>query len=397
MNHGSTVFSQVIKFLPARDFRRCVNRYEGDRNTRTFSCWDQFLCMSFAQLTFRESLRDIEACLRALDIKLYHLGIRGKVSRTTLAYANEKRDWRIFADFGQIVIKEAQHTLSEDTFVPHLKNTVYALDSTILETCLALFPWSYWCSREQKGGVKAHTLLDIKKNIPTFIHITRRKVNDVTVLDKIPVEAGAFYVMDRAYVDFKRLYQLTLANAFFVTRTRRNITLERVYSHLTDKSSGVRSDQTVRRVTKNTSRNADYPEFLRRVSFYDEQNKKKLVFITNNFDLPAKTIADLYKSRWQIELFFKWLKQHLRIKKFFGNSENAVKTQIWIAATTYVLIAIIKQKLQLPHSLYTILQVLSVTILEKKPILSVFAQQDYTPDDSQHDKQLILLPDSVGQ
>lgn len=340
MNHGSTIFSQLIKLLPQRDFRRCVKRYNGDKNIRSFSCWDQFLCMAFAQLTYRESLRDIEACLRAVNVKQYHLGIRGKVSRNTLAYANENRDWRIYADFGQVVIQRAKQLLVDDDLGIELKNAVYALDSTVIEVCLSLFPWAFWAQRESKGGVKAHTLLDLKRNIPVFIDITERKVGDLNALDKIPIESEAFYIMDRAYLDFTRLYLLHKAGAFFITRVKRNTALVRLYSHIVDKSTGVKSDQTVRR--KKESR-GNYSEYLRRISFQDRETGQRFIFLTNNFELPANTIADLYKSRWQIELFFKWIKNNLRIKKFYGNSPNAVKTQIWIAASIYILVAMAKK------------------------------------------------------
>lgn len=394
MNQGATIFSQLINLLPHRDFRRCVERYSGDKNIRTFSCWDQFLCMAFAQLTYRESLRDIEACLRAIGVKLYHLGIRGKVSRNTLAYANEKRDWRIFADFGQIIIKRAQRLLTEDNFAIEVRNAVYALDSTVIETCLSLFPWTFWAERESKGGLKAHTLLDLRRNIPVFIDITERNVVDLAALDKITVESGAFYIMDRGYIDFRRLGLINDVGSFFVIRPKQNTALIRLYSHTIDKLTGVRSDQTVRRPKLSRGK---YYKHLRRISFYDQETEKRLIFLTNNFDLPAATIAALYKSRWQIELFFKWIKQHLRIEKFYGNSKNAVRTQIWIAASVYLLVAIAKKTYCLQHSHYTILQVLSVTILEKKPILQAFSEYPYTPKNIRHDNQLNLFTDPVGQ
>jgi hypothetical protein len=361
MNTGTLIFSQLMSLLPKRDFRRFVELYSGDKNIRTFSCWDQFLCMAFAQLTYRESLRDIEATLRAVDVKLYHLGIRGRISRTTLADANESRDWRIFADFGQLVIKQAQQELVDDDFGIDLHNAVYALDSTVIETCLSLFPWSFWAKREAKGGIKAHTLLDLKRNIPIFIDITERKVADLNALDKIPIESGAFYIMDRAYIDFKRLGSMNEAGAFFVIRPKGNTALIRMYSHTIDKSTGVQSDQTVRRPKRSRGK---YYKHLRRITFYDHETDKRFTFLTNNFQLPAATIAALYKSRWQIELFFKWIKQNLRIKKFYGNSSNAVKIQIWVAVTVYLLVAIAKKRFSLPHSHYTILQVLSVTLFE---------------------------------
>lgn len=394
MAHSSPVFSQLMRLLPHRDFRRCVERYGGDGNIRTFSCKDQFLCMAFAQLTYRESLRDIEACLRAVSVKLYHLGIRGKISRTTLAYANENRDWRIFGDFGQNVIKRAQVLLSDDEFGIELNNAVYALDSTVVEVCLSLFPWAFWAQRESKGGVKAHTLLDLKRNIPVFIDITERKVSDLKALDKIPIETDAFYVMDRAYLDFGRLFSMHKAGAYFVTRAKRNTGLTRLYSRSVDKSAGVISDQTVRR---SDSSRGNYPEHLRRISYRDSDTEQRFIFLTNNFELPARTIADLYKSRWQIELFFKWIKQNLRIKKFYGNSKNAVRTQIWVAATVYLLVAIAKKTYSLPHSHYTILQVLSVVLLEKKPILQVFSEQPDTLAEHTSDNQLEFFTDPVGQ
>lgn len=394
MNRGSTIFSQLIKLLPQRDFRRCVERYDGDKNIRSFSCWDQFLCMAFAQFTYRESLRDIEACLRAVNLKQYHLGIRGKVSRNTLAYANEKRDWRIYADFGQVVIQRAQKILADEDFGIEVKNTIYALDSTVIEVCLSLFPWAYWAEREQKGGIKAHTLLDLKRNIPVFIDITERKVGDLNALDKISIESGALYIMDRGYIDFTRFYLLHKAGAFFITRMKKNTALVRLYSHTVDQSTGVRSDQTVKR---NRKSRGFYPEYLRRISFHDQETDQRFVFLTNNFEIPAKTIADLYKSRWQIELFFKWIKQHLRIKKFYGNSPNAVKTQLWIAATIYLLVAIAKKTFHLQQSHYTILQVLSVVLFEKKPVLQAFNEYQYTFNDESLDNQLNLFDYSMGQ
>lgn len=394
MNTGTLIFSQLMNLLPKRDFRRFVELYSGDKNIRTFSCWDQFLCMAFAQLTYRESLRDIEATLRAVDVKLYHLGIRGRVSRATLADANESRDWRIFADFGQLVIKQAQQELVDDDFGIDLHNAVYALDSTVIETCLSLFPWSFWAKRETKGGIKAHTLLDLKRNIPVFIDITERKVADLKALDKIPIESDAFYIMDRAYIDFRRLGSMNEAGAFFVIRPKGNTALIRMYSHPVDKSTGVRSDQTVRRPKRSRGK---YYRHLRRIGFYDQETDTKLIFLTNNFKLPAATIAALYRSRWQIELFFKWIKQNLRIKKFYGNSSNAVKIQIWIAVTVYLLVAIAKKRLSLPHSHYTILQVLSVTLFEKKPILQAFSQLHYNLQVEENANQLDLFTKTTGQ
>lgn len=391
MDGISPIFSQLMRLLPQRQFQRCVARYNGDKNVRSFSCWDQFLCMAFAQLTYRESLRDIEACLRAVNVKLYHLGIRGKISRATLADANEKRDWRIFADFGQTVIKLAQRELIDDKFGLDLQNAIYALDSTVIETCLSLFPWTFWSEHESKGGLKAHTLFDINKNIPVFIDITVRKVGDSQTIDKLSLEPGAFYIMDRAYLDWKRLYHIDCSNAFFILRTKKNTAVKRLYSRDIDKSTGIRSDQVVRTDAKNKQYRSKYPKHLRRISFFDVDQNRKLVFLTNNFDLPAKSIAAIYKSRWQIELFFKWIKQNLRIKKFYGNSYNAVKVQIWIATTVYLLVAIAKKRLQIQHSHYTILQVLSVTLFEKKPILQAFSDCQYNAEQPNDDKQLNLF------
>ena len=366
------MFSQLLDFLPDREFRRCVARHNGDRRLRGFSCWDQFLCMAFAQLTYRESLRDIEACLRSLPDRLYHLGIRGKVSRSTLADANEKHYWRIFADFAQILIRHARTLYANDPFGADLDNTAYALDSTTIDLCLAMFPWARF--RAHKGAVKMHTLIDLRGNIPTFVQITDGLVHDVNALDRIIPEAGAFYVMDRGYLDFERLYRLTRAAAFFVTRTKENVQLQRRYSHAVDPGSGVRSDHTVVLATAGSYKN--YPAPLRRIRYFDVDQQYFLVFLTNNFDLPALTIAQLYRARWQVELFFKWIKQHLRIKAFFGTSENAVKAQIWIAITVYVLVAIVRKELGLSASLYQILQVVSVTIFERVPILQALQLPD---------------------
>ena len=387
MNLGRTVFSQLIAFLPDREFRRCVTRYGGDQRLRGFSCWDQFLCMAFAQFTYREGLRDIEACLRSSPGKLYHMGIRGRVSRSTLADANENHDWRIFADFAQILIARARVLYVHDPFGAELQGSAYALDSTTIDLCLAMFPWARF--RERKGAVKMHTLIDLHGNIPVFVCVTDGKVHDVNVLDQIVPEAGAFYVMDRGYLDFERLYRLTLAASFFVTRTKDNVLLQRRYSHAVDAASGVKSDHTVILVTPGSAKH--YPAALRRVRYFDAEHQRFLVFVTNNFDLPALTIANLYKSRWQVELFFKWIKQHLRIKAFLGTSENAVKTQIWIAVCTYVLIAIIKKRLHLPHSLYEILQILSLTMFETTPINQLLTQPPSDSDASSEPQQLVLL------
>ena len=372
MNQGRTVFSQLISFLPDREFRRCVERYRGDLRLRDFTCWNQYLAMAFAQLTYRESLRDIEACLGSLQGKLYHLGFRGKVARSTLADANESRDWRIFADFAQRLITTARKLYASDPMGVDLDQSLYALDSTTIDLCLSLFPWAKF--RTHKAAVKMHTLLDLRGNIPTFIRITDGKVHDVNILDEIMPEAGAFYVMDRGYIDFERLFALTLSSAFFVVRTKSNVLLQRRYSHPVDKSTGVRSDQTV--VLTSLGSATAYPDTLRRVSYFDTETGKRLRFLTNNFALPAQTIAQIYKQRWQVELFFKWIKQHLRIKAFYGTSENAVKTQIWIAVSVYVLVAIMRKRLGLEASLYQILQILSLTLFEKTPILQALHASD---------------------
>jgi hypothetical protein len=387
MNQGRTVFSQLIAFLPDREFRRCVARYDGDAGLRDFSCWDQYLTMAFAQLTYRESLRDIEACLRALGAKLYHMGFQGKVARSTLADANESRDWRIFADFAQVLIRIARPLCATDPIGMDLDHSLYALDSTTIDLCLSLFPWAKF--RKHKAAVKMHTLLDLHGNIPTFISITNGKVHDVNVLDEIVPEAGAFYVMDRGYVDFGRLYVFTLSAAFFVVRTKSNVLLQRQYSHPVDKTTGVRSDHIVILTAIGSAK--AYPEQLRRVSFFDVKTRKRFQFLTNNFTLPALTIALIYKSRWQVELFFKWIKQHLRIKAFYGTSENAVKTQIWIAVSVYVLVAIVRKRLGLEVSLYQILQILSVTLFEKTPILQALQASDFENDLVDAGKQLILF------
>ena len=364
MNQGKTVFSQIIDFLPQKKFRQCVNRYNGNYRLRSFKCYSQFLCMAFAQLTYRDSLRDIECCLRAMQEKLYHMGIRGKVSRSTLADANELRDWRIYSDFAQILIHEARRLYAEDDFGLELNDTVYALDSSTIDLCLSVFPWARF--RKTKAAVKLHTLLDLRGNIPTFIWITDGKVHDVNVLDHLIPEPGAIYIMDRAYLDFKRLYHLHQAGAIFVTRSKTNTGLRRLYSHKVDKTTGVKYDQTV--VLTGFYSSKDYPDKLRRIKFYDAEKRRTFIFLTNQFSLPAPIIAELYRYRWRVEIFFKWIKQHLRIKKFYGTSENAVKTQIWIAISTYVLVAIMKKKLKIELSLYTILQILSISIFEKKPI-----------------------------
>ena len=373
MNQGSTVFAQLLDFLPKRQFRRIVAKYNGNHRVRSFTCFDQFLCMAFAQLTYRESLRDIVCCLRAMREKLYHMGIRAKVSRTTLARANENRDWHIYCDFAQVLIHQARRLYADEDFGAQLKETVYALDSTTIDLCLSLFPWARF--RKAKGAVKMHTLLDLRGNIPSFVDITDGKVHDVNILDALIPEPGAIYIMDKAYLDFERLYNLHKNAAYFVIRAKANAQLKRLYSNPVDKSTGLRCDQIVA-LTGFYSKKA-YPEKLRRIKYYDAVNDLRLVFLTNHFTVSANTIADLYQCRWQIELFFRWIKMHLRIKSFYGTSENAVKTQIWIAISVYVLVAIIKKKLKIDLSLYTILQILSISIFEKMPILQALTETDY--------------------
>ena len=374
MNIGKTIFAQLMDYIPRYEFRKCVERYRGNYKVQKFSCWNQFLCLAFAQLTYRESLRDIEACLRAFKAKLYHVGIRGNIARNTLARANETRDWRIYADFAQVLISTARELYAKDDFGLELKNTVYALDATTIDLCLSLFPWAKF--RKHKGAVKLHTLLDLRGSIPTLIIITDGKVHDVNILDELLFEPAAIYLMDRGYLDFGRLYKMHLASAFFVTRAKVNTRFTRLYSNPVEKSSGVQCDQII--MLKNYYAKKDYPEKLRRIRFYDPEENSRLVFLTNNFTLPAMTITKLYKCRWQVELFFKWIKQHLRIKKFYGVSENAVKTQIWTAISVYVLVAIIKKRLDLDQPLYTILQVLSVTLFEKTQLYQALTKIDYT-------------------
>ena len=373
MNKGQTIFSQIIDFLPKKKFRQCVKRYGGNYRVRSFTCFDQFLCMAFAQLTYRESLRDIECCLRAMRGKLYHMGIRGKVSRSTLAYANENRDWRIYCDFAQILIHEARQLYSNDDFGLQLQETVYALDATIIDLCLSVFPWARF--RKTKGGIKLHTLLDLRGSIPSFIAITEAGVHELNILDELLPEAGAIYIMDRGYLDFERLYVLHQCASFFVVRAKSNTRLRRLYSMPVDKSTGLRCDQIV--VPTGFYPRKNYPDKLRRVVFVDTDKDNRLNLLTNQMTLPALTIAELYRCRWQVELFFKWIKQHLRIKAFYGTSENAVKTQIWVAISVYVLVAIIKKRMKLDLSLYTILQIFSITLFEKMPILQALTETDY--------------------
>ena len=387
MNSGKTIFAQLMDFLPTYEFRKCVERYQGHYKVQSFSCWDQFLCLAFAQLTYRESLRDIEICLRAAGSKLYHLGFRSQVARNTLANANAVRDWRIYADFAQVLIAEARRLYAAEDFGLELKQTVYALDSTTIDLCLALFPWAKF--RKRKGAVKLHTLLDLRGSIPTVIWITTGKVHDVKVLDELFIEAGAIYVMDRGYLDFARLHRIQRKSAFFVTRAKKNFNFRRLYSAPVDKSTGLLFDQTI--VLNGFYSARDYPDKLRRVGFHDAERNKRLVFVTNNISLPALAIAQLYKCRWKVELFFKWIKQHLRIKVFYGDSENAVKTQIWIAISVYVLVAIVKKRLSLEPSLYTILQILSVTLFEKTPILQALSATAYTTQNHDCSNQLNLF------
>ena len=388
MYSGRLVFSQLMDFLPMQHFRRCVNRYRGNHSMKSFSCFDQFLCMSFAQLSYRESLRDIESCLRAMQNKLYHMGIRAKVSRSTIADANENRDWRIYADFAQVLISIARDLYADDDFAVELDETVYALDASTIDLCLSLFPWARF--RKTKGAVKLHTLLDLRGCIPSFISITDGKVGDVKILDQLIPEPGAFYVMDRGYLDFRRLYILDQCMAFFVIRSKVNTKFRRLYSRAITKDSGLRCDQTI--VLSGVKTSKQYPDKLRRVGFFDDKSNRRFSFLTNNFVVPALVIAELYRCRWQVELFFKWVKQHLRIKSFYGTSENAVKTQIWIAVSVYVLVAIVKKQLKLANlSLYTILQILSVTLFEKASLLEVLTASQYNVHGGCLDNQMNLF------
>jgi len=389
---GSSVFSQIMQHLPKYTFDKCVEQYNGNSKIKSFSCTQQFYCMAFAQLTYRESLRDIETCLRAIGPKCYHLGIGKAVPKSTLADANENRDWRIYADFAQHLIHIARDLYSDDTssISAELDSTVYALDSTTIDLCLSLFPWAKF--RTKKGAVKMHTLLDLQGSIPAFIEITDGKVHDVNILDILPIEPGSYYVMDRGYLDYDRLYTLHKSKAYFVTRTKINSQLKRRYSSnvpIDEWNEGVRSDQTV--VLSKVSSYESYPEVMRRVRYIDLENKKRFSFLTNNFTITALTCAKLYKSRWSVELFFKWIKQHLRIKKFYGTSENAVKTQIWIAVSTYVLIAIIRKRLMVKTSLYEMLQILSLTLLEKTPINKGFFEHSYEIEQEENCNQLNLF------
>jgi Domain of unknown function (DUF4372)/Transposase DDE domain len=387
MNLGKTLFSQLMEFVPWTSFARIVTRYGGDSRVRSLSCTEQFRAMAFAQLTYRESLRDIETCLLANQTKLYGMGFRAPVRRSTLADANEGRDWRIWEDLATVLIRRARKLYCNESFCVELDNTVYALDATTIDLCLSLFPWAPF--RSAKAAVKLHTLLDLRGNIPAFIHISDGKTHEVNVLDMLPIEAGAFYVMDRGYLDFSRLFALHQAGAFFVTRAKRGMDARRVYSMPTDRNTGIICDQRIALDGFYVSQ--DYPEQLRRIRFKDPESGKTLVFLTNNTVLPALTIAALYKSRWQVELFFKWIKQHLRIKRFIGNSENAVKTQIWCAVATYVLIAIVKKELQLDASLYTLLQILSVSVFEKTQLSQAFAGSGQITEQTDFYNQLNLF------
>jgi hypothetical protein len=380
MNIGKTIFSQIMDFLPLHEFRKCVKRYRGEYKVKSFSCLDQFLCMAFAQLTYRESLRDIEACLRSMQNKVYHMGIRARISRNTLAHANERRDWRIFADFAQVLIHQARQLYADEDFGVELAQTVYALDSTTIDLCLSLFPWARF--QKGKAAIKLHTSLDLRGSIPTAVKITDARVYELCLLDELVPEPWCFYIMDRGYLDFARLYILNLFKAYFVIRARSNLQFRRIYSRPVDQATGLRCDQTIALTGPNSSRY--YPEHLRRVRFFDAANNNHLTFLSNNFILSPNLIAELYKCRWQIELFFRWIKQHLRIKSFYGRTENAVKTQIWIAISVYVLVAIIKKRLNIKMSLYTFLQILSLTVFEKVHILEVLREFSDTeqPDDS---------------
>jgi Domain of unknown function (DUF4372)/Transposase DDE domain len=387
MNTGKIVFSQVIDHIPMHIFRDCVQRYQGNFKIKHFTCLDQYLCMAFAQITFRESLRDIEACLRSQKNKLYHMGIRGPISRNTLSNANKIRDWRIYADLAQSLISIARRLYIHEDFDLELEQTAYALDSSTIDLCLTVFPWATF--RQTKAAIKLHTLLDLRGNIPTFIYISDGKVHDVNILDILIPEAGSFYIMDRGYLDFARLFAMNQQHAFFVIRAKSNLKFRRMYSHRVDENSGIQCDQTI--VLSGFYTSKEYPEKLRRIKYHDAETDKTFVFLTNNFTLPAITIAGLYRKRWQIELFFKWIKQNLRIKTFYGTTENAVKTQIWIAVSVYVLAAIIKKRLKLDASLYTILQILSVTIFERTPLYQLLTKNYIEKPIDSDDKQLKLF------
>jgi len=387
MNSGQTVFSQLMDYAPRHEFRACVGRYHGHYKVKSFSCWDQFLTMAFAQLTYRESLRDIEACLRTSPAKLYHMGIRGQVSRNTLAHANQVRDWRIYADFAQSLIALARALYLDEPFALQLKQAVYALDVTTIDLCLSLFPWAQF--RRRKAAVKLHTLLDLRGSIPTVVIVTGGQIHEVNILDQLVWEPGAIYLMDRGYLDFSRLYRIDQSGAFFVTRARKRFDCQRLYSQTVDKKTGLQCDQVI--TLNNPVPKRGYPERLRRIRYYDAVSQKRLVFLTNNFLLPALTIAQLYRCRWQVELFFRWIKQHLRIKAFYGTSENAVKTQVWIAISVYVLVAIIKKRLHLDRSLHSILQILSLSLSDKTPIQQALSASEWNEIDTESCKQLSLF------
>jgi hypothetical protein len=387
MNSGQMIFTQIMDVMPLKTFHRCVLRYDGDFSVKQFTCLEQFRVMAFAQLTYRESLRDTVTCLRAQTSKLYRMGIRSKVSKSTLADANEVRDWRIYSDFAHHLIGVARKLYQKDQLAIDIEQTVYALDSTTIDLCLSVFPWAHF--RTTKAAVKLHTLIDLKGSIPTFIHISDGKLHDVNILDELPIEAGSIYVMDRGYVDFERLHRITRSMAYFVTRAKSNFRFERIYSNPVDKDTGLICDQTIKLSIPATAKS--YPDKLRRVKFRDDETDKVLVFLTNNFELPAKTIADIYKQRWQVELFFKWIKQNLRIKTFYGTSENAVKTQIWIAVSIYLMVAIIKKRLKIDASLYTILQILSVSVFERTELNQLLAFCDYKSRATVKPKQLNLF------
>lgn len=387
MHAGRIIFSQIMDFIPLHEFHKCVRRYRGQHRVRRFSCYDQFLCMAFAQLTYRESLRDIEICLRAMQPKLYHAGFRGKASRSTLADANEKRDWRIYADFAHVLIRTARALYVNEDFGLELQQTTYALDSTTIDLCLSLFPWAHF--RKHKGAIKLHTLMDLCGNIPSFIEITHGKIHDIAILNQLVLEPGAFYIMDRGYIDFGHLYRFTQQSAFFVIRAKKNLDYGRRSYRAVDLSTGLRSDQTIVLTGQKTSKL--YPDPLRRITYFDVETKRRFVFLTNNFVLPALTIALLYKYRWQIELFFKWIKQHLRIKAFYGTSKNAVKSQVWIAISIYVLVAIIKKQLKIERSLSEILQILSIALFENSPLLQVLTDLQLQNGEEQVSNQLNLF------
>lgn len=394
MNEGKTIFSQIMNYVPKNIFDKYVKLYKGNKHVRTFSCWDQFLSLAFAQLTYRESLRDIETCLRSKSEKLYHMGIKGNVSRSNLSRANKFRDWRIFAQLANYLINEAISLYAKDDLIyKELNNALYALDSTTIDLCLSLFPWAKF--RKHKSAVKVHTLLDIRTSIPTFVHITSARVHDVNILDIISIEPSAIYIIDKGYIDFERLFELNNKNAFFITRAKNNLKSKRIYSHDVSKFSKIKYDQTIKLTGIKSS--LLYPGHIRKIKFVDNENDKELIFLTNNFSLTSETISNLYKDRWKIELFFKWIKQHLRINSFYGTSENAIKIQIWIAISTYVLIAIIKKKLKISDSLYTILQILSINIFEKNYINQLLNFKNNTNDTSPISNQLELFTLRAGQ